>query len=181
MAITKAKKIEQLASLAEKLKVAQGVGFVRFDKLTVEDAQGIRQYVRERGMSYTVLKKTLMSIAAKEAGLGEFDSDQLEGSVGVIVSPDDAIAPAAAIKAIMKEYNKPKAKLIKLSYAGSLFEGKFLDAKQTEMLADIPSREESLAKIVGMLKSGPQKMHGVFNSGFQRLYNVMQNADKFTA
>ena len=181
MAITKAKKTEQLSALVEKLKVAQGVGFVRFDQLTVQDAQEVRKYMRERGMSYTVLKKTLMSVAAKQAGLCEFDSDELEGSVAVVVSPDDSIAPAAAIKDMMKELNKPKQDLFKLSFAGSIFEGKFLDAAQTKVLADIPTREESLGKIVGMLKSGPQKLHGVFNSGFQGLYNVMQNADKFTA
>lgn len=185
MAITKSRKEEQLAALTVKFKDASGVAFAKFDQLGVEEAQVIRRELRANGMSYTVIKKTLMAIAAKDAGLAEFDSDQLEGSVAVIVSADDAVMPAQFIKKFKKDFfvkkTKDAAEITKVDFAGSLFEGNFLDAAATAEFANTATREESLAKIVGMLKSGPQKLHGVFNSGFQGLYNVMQNADKFAA
>lgn len=181
MAITKSKKKDQLAALTAKFKEAAGVAFAKFDQLTVDEAQAIRRELREAGMSYTVIKKTLIAIAAKDAGLAEFDSDRLEGSVAVIVSADDAVLPAQKIKKFKKDFFVKAKKLAKIDFAGALFEGNFLDAAATAKFADTATREESLAKIVGMLRSGPQKLHGVFNSGFQKLYNVMQNADKFTA
>ena len=179
MAITKATKQTQLAALEGFFSEAKGVAFMRFDGLTVDEAQVVRRALRAQGMTYTVIKKTLMSIAAKNTKLAEFDSDQLEGAVGVIVSQDDEIAPAAAIKTFVKEFNAPKQDVVKVDYAGAIFEGKFVDAEGTKALASIPSREESLGKIVGMLVSGPQKLHGVLNSGFQGVYNVLQNAEKF--
>ena len=181
MAITKSKKVEQLAALTAKFKEASGVAFAKFNELGVEEAQVIRRELRANGMSYTVIKKTLMAIAAKDAGLAEFDSNNLEGSVAVIVSTDDAVMPAQFIKKFKKDFFDKEAKLAKIDFAGALFEGNFLDAATTAKFADTATREESLTKIVGMLKSCPQKLHAVFNSGFQNMYNVMQNADKFAA
>ncbi len=181
MAITKSKKEEQLAALTAKFKEASGVAFAKFDQLGVEEAQIMRRELRASGMSYTVIKKTLMAIAAKDAGLAEFDSDNLEGSVAVIVSPSDAVMPAQFIKKFKNDFFDKEAKHAKVDFAGALFEGNFLDAAATAQFANTATREESLTKIVGMLKSGPQKLHSVFNSGFQGLYNVMKNADKFAA
>ncbi len=185
MAITKSKKTEQLAALVEKFKDAAGVAFAKFNKLGVEEAQVIRRDLRENGMSYTVIKKTLIAIAAKEAGLAEFSPNDLEGSVAVIVSPTDAVMPAQFIKKYKKDFFVKKTKehdaYAKIDFAGALFEGNFLDAAKTAEFANTATREESLAKIVGMLKSGPQKLHSVLNSGLQRTFNVLQNADKFAA
>ena len=179
MATTKAKKQDQLNALIEKFKAAQGVAFVCFNQASVMDVQAARRSLRENGMSYTVIKKTLMAIAAKEAGLCEFDSEDLDGSVAVIVSTEDAIAPAAAIKVLKKEHFNKETKSSKFDFAGSFFEGKFLDSAATAILADTPTREESLAKIVGALRSGPQKLHAVFQSGLRKNINVLKNADKF--
>lgn len=179
MATSKAKKTGQLEALIEKFKTAQGVAFVAFDGATVMDVQAARRDLRSKGMSYTVIKKTLISIAAKEAGVCEFDSDDLDGAVAVIVSSEDAIAPAAAIKALNKEHFDKETKTSKFTFAGAVFEGKFLDPEGAKVLADTPTKEESLAKIVGALRSGPQKLHSVFQSGLRKNINVLQNADKF--
>ncbi len=181
MAISRSKKSDQLAELESKFKKAKGVAFITFKELTVEEAQAMRRGLRADGMSYTVIKKTLMALAAKNAGLPQVNVDDLEGSVAVIVSSTDEIAPAAAIKKYMKEFFDKKKKVSKVGFAGSIFEGKFCGVEATAMIADTPSREQSLAKIVGMLKSGPQKLHGVCNSGFQKLFNVLQNAEKFAS
>lgn len=181
MAVSKQRKTEQLTTLEQKFKDAKGVAFAQFSGLTVDEAQTIRRELRAAGMSYTVIKKTLIALAAKNAGLCEFDSDNLEGAVSVVVSATDEIEPAAAIKKMKKDTYNKAAKISKVEFAGAIFEGKFLTAAQAAELANIPSREESLGRIVGMLKSGPQKLHGVFNSGFQGLYNVLQNAEKFAS
>ncbi len=181
MATTKAKKSDQLKALEEKLKSSSGVAFASYNGVTVEEAQQARRDLRAKGMSYTVIKKTLMSLAAKNTGVAEFSSDNLDGPVAIIISDSDEIAPAAAIKQLKTDTFNKELKSSKYDFAGSIFEGKFLGKTATMVLADTPSREESLSKIVSMLKSGPQKLHGVLNSGLQGIHNIMKNADKFAS
>lgn len=179
MATSKAKKNDQLTALEDKFQRAKGIAFVQYSGPTVEEVQLIRRSLRARGMSYTVIKKTLMAIAAKNTGKAEFSSNVLEGPVAVIVSETDEIAPAAAIKQLKKESFDKKTKTSKFDFAGAIFNEEFLDKVATTQLAETPSREESLAKIVSMLMSGPQKLHGILNSGLKGVHNVMKNADKF--
>lgn len=181
MPTSKAKKNTQLAALEEKFKRAKGIAFARYSGPTVTEVQQVRRDLRAQGMSYTVIKKTLMSIAAKNTGQAEFDSRDLEGPVAVIVSETDAISPAAAIKKLRKESYNAKTDTAKFDFAGAIFGEELLDKLATAQLANTPSREESLGKIVSMLMSGPQKMHGVLNSGLQSLYNVMKNSEKFAS
>lgn len=181
MATSRSKKEEQLQALQEKFAEAQGIAFARFSGVTVDEAQTMRRALRENGMTYTVIKKTLIALAAKNTGVAEFASDDLEGSVAVFVSSEDEIAPAAAIKKFKKDLFDKATKTSKVDFAGCVFEGAFQNATQTAIIADTPTREESLAKIVGMLQSGPRKIHGVLNSGLQKLHNVLDNAEKFAS
>lgn len=180
MATSKAKKQYQLTELEQKLKNAKGVAFVHFNGATVMDVQTARRDLRAKGMSYSVLKKTLMSLAAKNVGMAEFDSDQLEGSVAIIISHDDQIAPAAAVKALKKEHFNKATKTSKFDFAGAVFEGKFLNATQTASLADTPSREESLGALVGALQHGIQGIHAGLTHGMQGITAALKEADKFS-
>jgi ribosomal protein L10 len=181
MATSKIKKAEQLKALEALFSEAQGIAFVQFNGATVPQVETARQQAREQGMTYTVIKKTLMAIAATNTNVAQFVSDDLEGSVAVIVSPTDSIAPAAAIKTMIQDTYNKATKTSPFDFAGAVFEGKFLDAQMTAQLADTPTREESLAKIIAMLQSGPQKIHGILNSGLQKMHGVMDQAEKFAS
>ncbi len=179
MAISRQKKADQLQKLEKMLKEAEGIAFATFSGVTVEQVQNIRRELRADGMQYFVAKKTLFALAAKNVGKCEFDSDNLEGACVVITSETDSVAPAAAIRKMMKDLFDKQTKSTPYDYAGAIFDGEFLDKAQTAVLAATPSREESLGKIVGMLKSGPQKLHGVFNSGLTKISRVLDQADAF--
>ena len=180
MATSRSKKSDQLQALEEKFKNAAVIAFAKYDKATVEEVQQARRDLRAKGMSYTVIKKTLMSIAAKNTDRAEFKATDLDGPVAVIVSETDEIAPAAEIKRLKKESFDKETEHSKFDFAGAIFEGKFLDIMETAKLADTPSREESLGKIVSMLKSGPQKLHGILGSGLRGMHTVLNDAEKFT-
>lgn len=180
MATSKAKKQYQLTELETKLKDAKGVAFVKFDGATVMEVQQARRDLRAKGMTYSVLKKTLMALAAKNTDLAEFDSGQLDGSVAIIVSADDEIAPAAAIKALKKEHFDKETETSKFDFAGAVFEGNFLDAAATATLAETPSREESLGAIVGALQHGVQGIHAGLTHGMQGIATALDNAEKFS-
>ena len=180
MATSKAKKQHQLSELEAKLKDAKGIAFVQFHGATVMDVQQARRDAREKGMSYTVIKKTLMSLAAKNTGKGEFDAGQLDGSVAILISSEDEIAPAAHIKALKKEHFDKETKTSKFDFAGAVFEGKFLDAAATATLADTPSREESLGVIVGALNHGVTGIHAGLTHGLRGITTALDNAEKFS-
>jgi len=180
MATSKAKKNDQLKALVEKFKSAEGVAFIKFDKATVMEVQDVRRSLRADGMTYTVIKKTLMAIAAKQTGLAEFDSNQLEGAVAVITSDSDQVAPAAAIKKAFNDNFDKETKTSKFDFAGAIFEGKFLDKKETAVLANTPSKLESYGRIVGMLKRGPQGIHAGLMHGLRGITFALKEADKFS-
>lgn len=181
MATSKAKKGDQLEKLVQKFKDGRGIAFVKFDQATVMEVQSTRRALREQGMSYTVIKKTLISIAAKEAGVADFSVDELDGAVAVIVSDQDSIAPAAAIKQLKKDTFNKETKLSKFDFAGAVFDGKLLDPAATAILADTPTREESLAKVIATLRRGPQGIHGALTHGLRGITMSLKEADKFAA
>lgn len=179
MATSKAKKGNQLDALKAKLENAAGIAFVRFDGPSVMDVQQTRRALREKGMEYTVIKKTLIALASKEAGRAEFSSNDLDGAVAVITSDTDAIAPAAAIKGLKKEFFDKETKTSKFDFAGAVFEGKLLDPAMTAQLADTPTIEESYAKMIAMLRSGPQGIHSMLTHGLRGITISCKEADKF--
>ncbi len=181
MATSKAKKNDQLAALKEKFENASGIAFVRFDGPTVMEVQSTRRSLREQGMSYTVIKKTLIALAAKETGVAEFNSDDLDGAVAVIVSESDEIAPAAAIKKLKKEFTDKETKVSKFDFAGAVFEGKLLDPQAAAVLAETPSKEESLAKIIATLRHGPQGIHSALTHGLRGITMSLKEAEKFAS
>lgn len=181
MAITRQKKEGQLETLQEKFKNGSGFAFVKFSGPTVNEVQEIRRSLREQGISYTVIKKTLIALAAKNAGIADFSSNDLDGNVAVLVSDNDAIAPAAVIKKLKKEFMDKETKTSKFDFSGAIFEGKLLDEKATAILADTPTKEESLAKIIATLRHGPKTVHSALIHGLRGITMSLKEADKFCA
>jgi ribosomal protein L10 len=180
MATSKIKKTGQLESLTEKMKTAAGVAFVEFHAPTVEEVQTVRRACREAGMTYTVIKKTLIAIAAKNGKGVEFSSKNLDGNVAVICSDADEIAPAAMIKKIKADFFDKKSKTSKFDFSGAIFNGEFVDKAGATALGDTPTIEESYGKIIGMLRGGPRGIHSFLQHGTRGIKNALENADKFT-
>lgn len=180
MATSKEKKQEQLKALEDKFSNAAGAAFVKFDGPTVNEVQQVRRDLRANGMTYTVIKKTLIQLAAKNTKLAEFEVSDLEGVVAVITSETDAIAPAAAIKKLKKEFTDKETKETKFDFSGAVFEGKLLDPAATAILANTPTREESLAKLIATMRKGPQGVHSALTHGLRGITMSLKEADKFS-
>ena len=177
MALTKDQKTEVLNQLIEKMKSAKSVVFADFQGISVKDMQDLRGKMREKGVEYKITKKTLIRLAAKEAGFGELSDEELQGPVGAAFSMEEEVAAAKLIH----EYAK-KNKNLKLRRA--LFEGRILSLSETKELALLPGREELLAKFVYILKSPIQGFHGVLNntiSGFVRVLDAIKEQKEQSA
>lgn len=165
MPLTKDQKKEILVALTTEMKSAKSIVFADYKGMPVKGIKELRSNLREKGVSYQVAKKTLIRLAAKEAGYENIPNEVLEGPVAVACCMEDEISGAKLIF----EFGK-KNKELKLR--GSLLDGKVLSVAETMQLATLPGKEELLAKLVYLLKSPIQGFHGVLNgtiSGFVRV------------
>lgn len=125
-------KVTVVEEMKEKLGY-QGVVLVTFNKLDVKNATLLRRKFLAHGVEYKVIKNTLTRIAANDLGITGLD-DLLQGTNGLAVCKDDPVAPAAALKEFLAE-TKSEAVVVK----AGLLDGKVIDAKGVQALADLPS------------------------------------------
>ncbi len=135
-----------IKEVTESAKEAKALVFSDFKGVSVKDISAIRAELRKSGSRFQVLKKTLLNIALRDAGI-MVDARKLEGQVGVAYSTDEV----SAAKAIA-DYIKAN-KDLKLSIVGGALEGKALSADEVKALAKLPSRDELRGQLLGTLQA----------------------------
>ena len=131
--------------ISEAIKDAQSVVLVDYRGLTVAEDTALRKQLREAGINYKVYKNKMMEFAFKGTDCEQL-REYLEGPSAIVISKDDATAPAREISKFAK--TAPK-----LEIKGGIVEGTAYDAKGIAAIANIPSREELLAKLLGSWQS----------------------------
>ena len=144
---TQAKR-ETIDSLVELLKKSDAVFITEYRGLTVKKISVCRKNIRQAGGEMKVCKNTLMRIALSECGMIQAPGFDF-GPNGYVLSYGDAAAVAKAIRDLSKEKGN-EALVVK----GAILGGKLLTKEQVFALADLPSREQLLAQVVGTI-AGP--------------------------
>ena len=139
-----------VAGIKEKFEKAQTVVVVDYRGLTVAEDTELRTQLRNAGVEYVVLKNTMIHLATKEMGYADQLSAHLEGPTAVAFGYEDMIAPAK----ILSEFSK-KAK--KMTIKCGVCDGDFLDEAGVQALANLPSKEVLIAKIMGSMMSSVSK------------------------
>lgn len=142
---TREEKKQLVENLTGLFKTMKSAVFVDFKGLKVKEITALRRLCREQDVSYTVAKKTLMKIAAHDAGLS-FDPGALAGSYALALGLKDEVAPAKILADFAKKHEA-------LKILGGILEGKMVEKAAIMVLALLPSRIELLAKLVGSLQS----------------------------
>lgn len=119
---------------------------VKYLGINVETDTKMRKELRENGVTYKVFKNTLIKRAAAGTDFEKL-GPVLEGSTALAVSKTDATAPAR----IIAKYVKDTKNIVELK--GGIVEGEFYDAKAIAQIADIPSREVLLGRLLGSMQS----------------------------
>lgn len=140
----KEEKQAKVQVIKEKFGKAQAVIFADYRGLTVEEDTELRRKFREAGVEYKVLKNTLTSIAAKEAGVEGIDKF-LAGPTSFAFGYEDPIAPARVLNDFTRDHKK-------LELKGGLVQGKVFDVDKVKELALIPSKEVLISKLLGSFK-----------------------------
>jgi len=163
---SKAQKQKDLEALTEQFKQANAAMLVSFKKMTVAKDQELRRQLREAGVSYEVVKNTLARKAAEGTVL-EPIVDQFKGVTAVALSTTD---PVALSKAISK-FAKANAEIF--TFKAGLVEGKVVELKDVESIANLPSREELISKVLFLINVQAQRLVTVIQAVPRNLAVVM--------
>ena len=131
--------------ISEKIKDAQAVVLVDHRGLTVAQDTELRKKLREEGVTYKVYKNTMMNFAFKGTDFEQL-GDLLNGPSARAVSTTDPAAPARVLYDFAKQ-----AKALEIK--GGVIEGKFYDAAAMTEIAEIPSKDVLLSKLLGSMQS----------------------------
>ena len=162
-----AKNIKKVDELTEKLERAKGVYLTDYIGLNVQDITDLRREFYENDVEYLVTKNTLLKIAANNSNLNDLDS-VLNGSTAVAFSYEDPTSPARVIKKFTKDNELPKVK-------GIVIEGELIDGSEFNRIANLPTKEESIAKFAALLQSPLLKLIWALKSPMSDMTNMLNN------
>lgn len=131
--------------IKDKLSKAKSVTFVDYNALTVAEDTEMRRLFKKNGAEYKVYKNKLLLLALNELGI-QGASEYLHGTTAVAFSYDDEVSGA---KIVCQTAEKSK----KLTVKFGLLNGNFVESKEIEELAKLPSKEVLIAKLLGTLNA----------------------------
>ena len=134
-----------VADLAEQLKNSPAGVVVNYQGITVDADTKMRKALREAGVKYMVMKNSLTGRACDEVGLGDM-KQYLSGMTAIAIGTTDPVAPAK----VLKEYAE---KIESFQILAGYLDGAVVDVDTVNKLADIPSKEVLIAKLLGSIKS----------------------------
>ena len=139
----KAKQVEEIRAKIEK---AQSVVIFDYRGLTVEEVTNLRKDMRGANVEYVVLKNGMVERAAALMGIDASLNEHLKGPSAFAFGYDDPVAPARILRDAIKKVKKCEIK-------GGLINGTVADAAAMDKLADLPSREQLIARLLGSMMS----------------------------
>lgn len=155
--------VEEIKS---RLTSAEGVIMVDYRGLTVKEMQELRGNVRGAGGDITVYKNRLTQIALRELAMPSLD-EYLTGPTAFVFAGSDAVAPAKALQDFSKAHPA-------LEIKGGLVQNQVVDAAGVKMIASLPSREELVAQLMGVLLSPVRGFMGMANAPVSAFARVVQ-------
>jgi len=149
-----------VADLAAKLQNASAGVLVDYRGINVADDTAMRADMCKAGVDYAVVKNTLTRLAAKQVGLDGLD-ECLNGTTAMAVSED----PVASAKAIC-EYAK---KNDKIKIKAGFVDGRVITPEEVKALAELPSKEVLIAKVLGGFNAPISGLVNVLNGNIRGL------------
>ncbi|HOJ49588.1 MAG TPA: 50S ribosomal protein L10 [Spirochaetota bacterium] len=155
------KKIETAKIYKAYLEKYSDFIFTEYKGLTVEEVTSFRKNIKDKSSKYVIIKNKVFEKALQEKNL---NINNIIGPTGVLFS-NDIVNAAKSIKDFIKEPSKKD----KLSIKGGFCEGKIVDASYVLALADLPSKEEIISKLLGTLNNPISRFVRVINNPIQKL------------
>ena len=139
----KNRKFAEVAELKETFSSATSAVVIEFKGLVVEKDTAFRKTVRESKAQYRVSKNTLLRLAVKDTSF-EALGGSFKGASAIATTNDDVVAMAKAVNGFLKD--NPAA-----TFKAGVMDGKLIDAKQLQVLAELPSRDVLISKLLYLM------------------------------
>jgi len=165
----KPEKIALVEEIAGKLESANSVILCDFKGINVEEISELRKRCRDEGVTFRVIKNTLLTRAAEKVGI-EGLGEHFVGPTALAFS-EDYSKPAKVLKEFQKEFQK-------LTLKAGYVDGQVIDETGVIALADLPGREELLGMLAGVLQAPISGFARVLNANIQGFANVIDQLAK---
>ena len=156
MAVTKAKKTQQVEKLTNELKNVSNVVVATYTKMTVSQDYELRKALRGAGAKYQVVKNTLAERAAKGTKV-EGALKDLAGVTSIAYTTGDPVAMAKALTKYAKDTPE-------FTFKVGVVEGRVVTIKEIEALSTMPSKDELMAKLLFLINAPAQRLVTVMNA-----------------
>ena len=156
MAVTRAKKNEQVEKLSGELQKVSTAIVATYSKLTVAQDFELRKTLRSSGAKYRVVKNTLAERAAKGTKVEEVLKN-LSGVTSIAYTQGDPVALAKALAKYAKD--NPE-----FTFKAGVVEGRMISIKEINALATMPSKEEIYSKLLFLLNAPAQRLVTAVNA-----------------
>jgi len=172
---TRETKQKDLNALTESLQSAKSAMVVSFGGLSVHKDQEFRNTVRSAGAQYQVVKNTLARRAVKDTQF-EQAAESFKGVTAIAWTENDPVVLSKAVSKFMKD----NADIY--TFKTGVIDGKLIDLGQLTTIANLPSKEELISKLLFVLNAQAQRIVTVINAVPRNLAVVIkQIGDKAPA
>ena len=143
--LSKAAKQEIIEDLSSRFQASPSMFVVEYKGLNVGQIESLRQQLKDANAELKVVKNTLLKRASEKTDIEQIN-DLFIGPTAVAICEQDS--PKVA-----KIFVESKDDLPSLVIKGGIVEGKVVNVSEIEEISKLPSREELLAKLLGMLSA----------------------------
>ena len=157
----------QVESIRELLESSTAVVSTDYTGLSVESMTDLRRALRGNGVGFRVVKNTLTHLAADAAGKPGM-KEIVEGPTGIAFSTDDPVAPAKALREFIRSSRS------QMTIRGGLLGEQVLSAAEVDRLADVPSKDELIARLMGQIMAPVTSLAYVLDAPVASLARVLQ-------
>ena len=170
--MTRAEKAQIIDDLTEKFKNNSNFYIANTSGLSVAEVNDFRRKCFSKGISYQVVKNTLIKKALEniDGDFSALNDKALKGTSGIMFSTENPNAPAK----ILKEYKKKDKESNPSLKAASIDYDLFIGSEHLETLATLKSKEELIGEVIGLLQSPVNNVLGALMSGQHKLAGIVK-------
>ena len=167
---TREEKSQEVSELNEQIGKASNAFLIDFKGITVPQVTELRKQVRETKSGYVVVKNTLALIALKDSPIINM-KEQFTGPTAIAFNSTDAVVLAKALTKFAKDVPA-------VHFKGALLNGQVVPASEIQNIANLPSREELVSKLLYLLQSPIRGLVTVLQANIRNFAVVLDQIAK---
>lgn len=160
-------KVEMVEELHGMFSRAKSAVVANYQGIDAEGIAALRVHMRSRSVDFRVVKNTLARRAVKDTSL-EVLSEDFKGPISILVSFEDAVAPAKALADFAKSDATKSPEVI-----CGVVDGEKVSPGEVQALAELPSREELISQMLSVFQGPTTNFAGVFSSLLRKLVGTL--------